>query len=103
MTKQGFAQEQLQALANVFTTTFENHRKFPLDAVERLTRGERLSLYSGTPEEWTVALHVELNTADNTLSHTLALTQKPLPPRMREHLAAAATRFEEAVHGPHKP
>ncbi len=100
MTKTAFEQKQLITLTNAFNAAFESHRRFPLDAIERLTRGERISLYSGTPEEWTAALYVE-HDPTGTLTHTLALTQKPLPPRMREHLSAAAARFEEAVRAAH--
>ena len=97
MTKTAFEQKQLITLTNEFNAAFESHRRFPLDATERFARGERISLYSGTPEEWTAALYVEQDLTTGTITHTLALTQKPLSPRMREHLSAAAARFEEAV------
>jgi len=95
--------KRLTALAAAFNTAFSSHRRFPLNAVESVLRGERVSIYSGTPEDWTAALHVTNDEANNTIMHELALTGKTLPPRMREQLSAAATRFEELVRVPHKP
>lgn len=94
-------QERLKMLANAFNNAFESHRRFPLDASERLARGERVSVYSGVPEEWVAALHIEVaresDEGDTTLIHTLELTSKHLPPRMRERLQASATLFEESL------
>lgn len=89
--------ERLTALAEAFNSAFGSHRRFPLDAATRVGRGERVSVYSGTPEAWTAALHVERDPATGEPTHTLLLTTAPLPPRMRERLMASATRFEEAV------
>lgn len=93
------ARKTLTRLQTAFNDAFGSHRRFPLDAHERLARGERVSIYSGTPEEWVAALHVENNRegTQSLLTYALDLTTKPLSPRMREQLHAAATRFEEAA------
>lgn len=101
--------EEIKALlvhyASAFNTAFDSHRRFSLNASEEILRGERVSLYSGTPDAWIAALHITYDATQQKLTHTLALTGQPLPPRMRERLSAAATSFETILNESraHKP
>ena len=81
-------------LLSIYNTILSSHKALPKDAHERLSAGERVTIYNGTEHAWTSKL-VLVQTQD-TLTAEMIIAEN-LPERIKAQLQQKQTQFRAQV------
>ncbi len=81
-------------IAKIYTDLLHIHKRLPLDADDRLMRGEVLEMYSGNAQYWTSKL--ELRMHEGSIAATMHINSA-LPLHMQNQLQAYKEVFEKKV------